>query len=276
MAGSISVILLSCAVSLGQSLARDPDQYFRDTVRPILAKQCWECHGAEVQESGLRLDSLAGLQAGGQNGKTLAVAGKPDESYLIEVLRHDGDVAMPPDNKLPDDEIQAIAEWIRMGLPWPGTNSPLSPAPLTKEETRAQQLKAHWAFQPIVPPAPPAVSREEWIAQPLDRFILAHLDSKALTPSPEADRYTLIRRLKFDLLGLPPTHGRGPGVSPMTRRQVLTSSWSIAISVLRITANAGDDTGSMSRAMRTRVVTLLRASAGIRMRTRIGTMSFAR
>ncbi|MHB8974169.1 MAG: PSD1 and planctomycete cytochrome C domain-containing protein [Pirellulaceae bacterium] len=206
VAGSISVFLLSCAVSPGPLLARDPDEYFRDTVRPILARECWECHGADVQESGLRLDSLAGLRAGGQNVKTLAVAGKPDESFLIAVLRHDGDVAMPPDNKLPDDEIQVLIEWISMGLPWPETNSQPSAAPLTKEETRAQQVLAHWAFQPIVPPAPPAVNREDWIAQPLDRFILGHLESKALTPSPEADRYTLIRRLKFDLLGLPPTH----------------------------------------------------------------------
>ena len=74
VAGSICVFLLSCAVSRGQPPAQDPDQFFRDTVQPILAKQCWECHGAEVQENGLRLDSLAGLQAGGQSGKKLAVA----------------------------------------------------------------------------------------------------------------------------------------------------------------------------------------------------------
>ncbi len=206
VAGSICVFLLSCAVSRGQSPAQDPDQFFRDTVQPILAKQCWECHGAEVQENGLRLDSLAGLQAGGQSGKKLAVADKPDESYLIEVLRHDSDVAMPPDNKLPDDEIGAITQWVTMGLPWPGTNSPSASSPLTEEESRVLRVKSHWAFQPIVPPVPPAVVREEWVAQPLDRFTLAHLEDHALTPSPEADRYTLIRRLKFDLLGLPPTH----------------------------------------------------------------------
>ena len=124
---------------------------------------------------------------------------------------------MPPDNKLPDDEIGAITQWISMGLPWPGTNSPPASSPLTEEEARVLRVKSHWAFQPIVPPVPPAVVREEWVAQPLDRFILAHLENQALTPSPEADRYTLIRRLKFDLLGLAADARRGPGVS---RRRV--------------------------------------------------------
>ncbi|MHB8864216.1 MAG: PSD1 and planctomycete cytochrome C domain-containing protein [Pirellulaceae bacterium] len=204
--GPIAVLLLSWTVCRGQTPAEDPEAYFRETVQPILAKRCWDCHGADDPESGLRLDALASLQAGGESGQPVVVAGQPEESYLMEVLRHDGDVAMPPDNKLPDEEIQALVEWVRMGLPWPATDAQASGEPSAKAIARAQQEQSHWAFQPLVAPAPPAVLHEAWIAQPLDRFILAHLESHALAPSPQADRYTLIRRLKIDLVGLPPTH----------------------------------------------------------------------
>ena len=203
-----SILLLLTAVGAGQEQAESrqaQERFFTDQVRTLLEKRCWECHAEEVQESGLRLDSLENLRAGGSSGKTLAAAGKPAESYLIEVLRYEGDVAMPPDEKLPEEEIAVLTRWVNMGLPWPVEGS-RTEVPLTQEEKYSRQLEQHWAFQPIVAPPLPAVTRESWIAEPLDCFVLARLESKGLTPSPQADRYTLIRRLKFDLLGLPPTH----------------------------------------------------------------------
>ena len=170
---------------------------------PILKNRCWECHGEEVQESGLRLDSRQALQQGGSSGEVMALAGKPDDSYLIEVLQHTGDVAMPPDEKLPQAEIDVLRRWVAAGLPWPASRN--SDKPLSKEEKLALQLQKNWSFQPIAAPALPEVQDSQWVAQPLDQFILAHLEAQNLSPSPQAERYTLIRRLKLDLLGLPPT-----------------------------------------------------------------------
>ena len=212
---SIALVLLLSAPGLSQEptaegeQAVDGEKLFQDQVRPILEEHCWDCHGPDTQESGLRLDTLAGWQAGGHSGKSLIVTEQPGSSYIIEALNHTGDIAMPPDDKLPDEMIASITKWIGLGMPWPGspTGSSTDAAanrPLTKEEQLAKPRAEHWAFQPLSAPALPAVTREDWIAQPLDRFILARLESHSLSPSPEADKYTLIRRLKFDLLGLPP------------------------------------------------------------------------
>ncbi len=187
-----------------QAATAPQQQFFADQVRPILVERCWECHGEEVQESGLRLDSRQSLLAGGSSGKALVSAGKTDESYLWQVLQHTESVAMPPDEKLPDNEIAILSTWIGMGLPWSGDVS-AGDEPMTREQRYAVQLKQHWSFQPIAAPPLPAVNTPEWIAQPVDQFVLARLESNGLTPSPRADRFTLIRRLKFDLLGLPPT-----------------------------------------------------------------------
>lgn len=180
-----------------------PAKFFEDQVLPILQKRCWECHGAEVQESGLRLDSRQHLMAGGSSGEVIAVSGRPDESFLIDVVQYTGDVQMPPDEKLPDPQIATLRRWIASGIPWPadvGTGKPL-----TREEQYAQQLEQHWSFQPLVAPDLPEVQNRAWVADPLDQFVLAQLERNGLTPSPRTDRYTLVRRLKFDLLGLPPT-----------------------------------------------------------------------
>ncbi len=184
--------------------AAEPEKFFTEQVRPILEKRCWECHGQDVQESSLRLDSQQGLTAGGSSGRSLTNVAQPDESYLWEVLQHGGSVAMPPDDKLPDSELTVLHEWIKLGLPWPGASSP-SAVPATREERYALQRQQHWALQKISDPALPPVQNAQWVAQPLDYYILARLESHGLTPSLPADRRTLIRRLKFDLLGLPPT-----------------------------------------------------------------------
>lgn len=215
---SIALVLLSSAPGSSQQPTAEGEQaidgdklfLFQEQVRPILEEHCWDCHGPDTQESGLRLDTLAGWQAGGHSGKPLITTEQPGSSYILEALNHTGDIAMPPDDKLPEHMIASISTWIGLGLPWPGSSagSPTDAAadrPLTQDEQRAKRHAQHWAFQPLCAPALPPVTRADWIARPLDQFILARLECNSLSPSPEADKYTLIRRLKFDLLGLPPT-----------------------------------------------------------------------
>lgn len=185
--------------------AGDPDQFFLEHVRPILEQRCWECHAEEVQESSLRLDSRQSLLAGGSSGRPMITVDAPATSFFLEVLTHEADVAMPPDEPLPESELETLTRWVLMGLPWPAEGED-SATPLTREELYERQRAEHWAFQPIASTSVPQVTRSDWPQQPVDYFILAHLERAGLAPSPEADRYTLIRRLKFDLLGLPPTY----------------------------------------------------------------------
>ncbi len=137
---------------------------------------------------------------GGDSGPAIE-PGKPDESLLIAAVRQNGEgPKMPPKgDKLPDETIQALADWIKAGAPWPST----APNPLAVQEERG---RSHWAFQPVSRPTPPAVKNADWVAGPVDAFILKNLEEHGLSPSPPADKRTLLRRVTFDLTGLPPSH----------------------------------------------------------------------
>ncbi len=207
--------LLSLAVALapgGIALAADapqptPEQekFFEEKVRPILATKCQSCHGVEKQESDLRLDSRAALLKGGATGEHGAVPGDPDKSLLIQAVRYDG-LEMPPNekDKLSPEQVAALSEWVKMGLPWPAS-AEVSSGPLAFEEKAAEARQAHWAFQPVARPPLPAAPMAAAATSPIDAFVRARLEAKGMTPSPEADRRTLIRRVTFDLTGLPPT-----------------------------------------------------------------------
>jgi hypothetical protein len=171
--------------------------FFEARVRPVLAEHCWTCHGPARQRAGLRLDSRAALLTGGDSGPAV-IPGDPDGSPLVRAVRRAGDLKMPPKTPLPPPAVEALAAWVKMGAPWPQTRAAAGPA-------AGDAWKRHWAFQPVKDPPPPAVKDARWPRTTVDRFILAKLEEKGLTPSPEADRRTLIRRLSFDLLGLPPT-----------------------------------------------------------------------
>src|SRR5690606_32432294 len=145
-----------------------------------------------------RLDSGASLRAGGESGPAV-VPGQPDRSRLVQAVRHDG-LKMPPDRKLPDADITALAQWVRDGAPWPAESTNLR-----KRGEVTPEDRAFWSFRPVHDPAVPAVSDEAWARNAVDRFILARLDARRLSPVPPADRRTLLRRLTFDLTGLPPT-----------------------------------------------------------------------
>jgi hypothetical protein len=202
--GAITLLLGAAAAAAGGSAARpavSPQQadFFERRVRPVLAQHCFRCHGPKKQMSGLRLDSRAALLEGGDRGKAV-VPGDPDHSRLLKAVRHQGDLKMPPRGRLAPQAVEDLAAWVKMGVPWPEGQA------VAASDPRAEAgWKRHWAFRPVKKPAPPAVKDPSWPADPIDRFVLARLAEKGLGPSPPADRRTLIRRVYFDLIGLPPT-----------------------------------------------------------------------
>lgn len=173
-------------------------EFFETKVRPVLAENCFSCHGAKKQQSGLRLDNKTDALKGSDEGPVI-VPGAPDKSRLVNAIHQNGEVKMPPKGKLPAQAIDDLTMWIKLGAVWPEIILPAS------KSERDDSWKKHWALQPVKSPATPDVKNHAWVEAPLDAFILARLEQKSLTPNPRADRRTLLRRLKYDLLGLPPT-----------------------------------------------------------------------
>ena len=198
--------LLPALVRADDKLSTSDAEFFEAKVRPLLIAKCQECHAAEKPKNNLRLDSREALLTGGDSGPA-AVVEKPTESLLLDVISYRGSIQMPPKAKLPEADIATLTEWVRRGLPW--TNSkPVSASPhSTKPDGPlfTDEQKAFWAFQPVKRVEPPAVKGLAWVRSPLDRFILTKLEAMSLSPAREADRRTLIRRITFDLIGLPPT-----------------------------------------------------------------------
>jgi hypothetical protein len=170
--------------------------FFEAKIRPVLAEHCLSCHGPKRQQAGLRLDSRAALLKGGEDGPVVRLD-RPGESALLKALRHQGDVKMPPKGKLPPQVVEDVAAWLKMGAPWPEGK--------VAAATPAEDPSRHWAFQPVKKPAVPAVRQPHLVQTPVDAFHLAALDAKGLPPAPLADRRTLLRRVSYDLIGLPPT-----------------------------------------------------------------------
>ena len=182
-------------------------KFFETKIRPVLVKQCYDCHGPESDnESGLRLDSLAAILRGGRSGPAI-IPGKPRKSLLILAVNHDPSLtAMPPKTKLSRREIADLTSWVRRRAPWPNAKLPSQlPKNRTKTIEFTQAEKSFWAFQPPQQPALPDIRMKSWPQRPLDNFVLAVLESKGLGPAAAADKRTLIRRVTLDLHGLPPT-----------------------------------------------------------------------
>lgn len=177
--------------------------FFESKIRPLLAANCFGCHGEKEQRGSIRLDARAHLVKPAK-GQPLIVPGDPAASRLLRAVQQTGHVKMPPNGRLRDTEIAAIGEWIRMGAPWPDAKPlPASPADYV---IRPEQ-RSFWSFQPVKRPALPAIrNRQSAFRNPIDRFIFASLEAKGLKPAPPAARRTLIRRATLDLIGLPPTH----------------------------------------------------------------------
>lgn len=199
---------LTCR-SNAQDAATPEADFFERQIRPLLVENCQACHGPEQQKGGLRLDSRAAVLAGGDSGPTL-VPGQPQQSLLIEAVKYEGDIKMPPKGRLSQVQIDALTRWVVEGAVWPEDNRLVRPperpaiAPARRLEFTEEQ-KSFWAFQPLTDPQPPEVKQVDWVRSPIDRFVLARLEADGLVPNPPAERRTLIRRLSYDLVGLPPT-----------------------------------------------------------------------
>ena len=182
--------------------------FFEQQIRPLLSQKCFSCHATDQRKAkgGLRLDSADRLFQGGHSGPVV-VPGQPDESRLIQYVRRRGNLPMPPDAPLEPSEVAVLEQWVRDGAVWPGYG--LQPRPVSGD--LASQAKftdadyRYWAYQPVEDPAVPQVANSTWPISPIDHFILARLEAAGIGPSQPVDREMLLRRVTFDLTGLPPT-----------------------------------------------------------------------
>lgn len=177
-------------------------EFFEKRVRPVLVEHCYKCHSIESKKAkgGLLLDSRDAILKGGATGPAL-VAGDPDKSLLIRAVRHASpDLLMPPGKKLSDAQVADLAAWVKMGAP-----DPRSAAVRPRYGMSLEEGRKFWSFRPVKDPPVPPVKDTAWPRNPVDHFILARLEQAGLAPAPPADRRALIRRVTFDLTGLPPT-----------------------------------------------------------------------
>jgi mono/diheme cytochrome c family protein len=194
------IALFGVALPAAQAITPQEAEFFEKNIRPVLSEQCYKCHGPEKQKAALRVDSRAALLKGTDDGPVV-VPGKPEDSSFIKSLRHEGDSNMPAKaDKLPDTQIAAFTQWVRMGMPWPDDGGPAKPS------TQQAAAASLWSLKPVSAPAIPAVKDPgHWAKSPVDQFLLAKLEPKGIAPSPAASKRTLIRRATYDLTGLPPT-----------------------------------------------------------------------
>ncbi len=210
-------LLVSLAALLPQphsSFAAEPPagdpasaEFFEKRVRPVLVARCHECHGPDSEgEGNLRVDSLAALLKGGDLGPAVKPGDAP-ASLLVRAIRHGDVVEMPPKTKLPAREIADLTAWVAAGALWPNAEAPTQPPATVEDEPPplSNEDLNYWAFTAPAEPPIPSVKDNRWPKNPLDHFVLAALEAKGLAPAPPADKRTLLRRVTFDLTGLPPT-----------------------------------------------------------------------
>ncbi|WP_254511297.1 PSD1 and planctomycete cytochrome C domain-containing protein [Anatilimnocola floriformis] len=191
------------AKAIARAAAEDPAkiEFFEKKIRPILIDNCYSCHSATTNsKGGLRTDDIGGLLTGGNSGAAIT-PGNPEDSLLLQAVKHEG-FKMPPKKKLADEQIADLEKWIADGAAWPKAAFDENKKPNEKYETLKQN---HWAWQPLTKPTVPQVENESWARGELDKFILARLEAEKLAPVGDAEKRDLIRRLTFDLIGLPPT-----------------------------------------------------------------------
>src|SRR4051794_21533481 len=208
---SIALILSAASSQAGDATRGPADpaalEFFEKSVRPVLVERCQGCHGPAKQKGGLRLDSREAILAGGSTGPAIA-PGKPESSLLVDAINYGELYQMPPKTKLPAGEIAILTRWVKEGATWgvnPGAKggssaaSKSEKAPMVPLDTPGEfeRRASYWSFQPLGNVSPPEVSgaQENWPRNPIDRFLLATLESRKLAPAPEADRRTLIRRV---------------------------------------------------------------------------------
>lgn len=195
-------IVFASVAQTAEADQADGTRFFREKIEPVLKANCYGCHstGAEKVRGGLLLDSRAGVLEGGDSGPAV-VPGKSDESLLIQAIRHEEGLAMPPRKpRLPATTLADFTAWVNRGAPDPREGvGPTSVSPQSEEARR------HWSFQPVRRVSPPKMEHADWVRSPVDAFILEKLEARGWQPSAPASRLEWIRRVSFDLTGLPPT-----------------------------------------------------------------------
>ncbi len=197
------------------ALPPTPEQaaFFEAKIRPVLLDNCISCHGKDLVQGGLRLDSRAGLLKGGDNGPSLLLGDKAKASLFLTAVHQTGPLKMPKGgDKLKPTEIADLEAWIALGAPWPETKADAQAAAATLAANGEYQMtpaqKTFWSLQPVKQPALPVVKNKVWAtSNPIDAFVLAGLEKANLVPAAPADKRTLLRRVTYDLTGLPPTPG---------------------------------------------------------------------
>ncbi|MCC6343690.1 MAG: PSD1 domain-containing protein [Bryobacterales bacterium] len=183
--------------SIVQAQRTDSIEFFETKVRPVLAKNCFSCH-TQAKLGGLEMISRDALLKGGKSGPAINIE-RPEESLLLKAVRQTDDrLKMPPGGKLPDAEIKNLLAWIRRGAVWPAGSKAPEGYHITAEQ------RAWWAFQPVRKTEPPEVRDKGWAQTPVDRFLLAAMEKRGLKPVAQASRHDWIRRVTYDLTGLPP------------------------------------------------------------------------
>jgi hypothetical protein len=201
----IFTVLLAGGIGASTLCATEGFAFFESQVRPLLVKHCYECHSEEAgkQKGGLWLDRKAGWETGGDGGPSI-IPGNPDASLLIHSIRYgDENLQMPPKSKMTTEEIAVLEQWVAMGAPDPRDTA--LAAVVRKGEIDYAAARQGWAFRPVVKAASPEVATKDWPLDPVDSFVLAKLEEKQLNPAPAAEPAALLRRLHYDLTGLPPT-----------------------------------------------------------------------
>ncbi|MFM7319466.1 MAG: DUF1549 domain-containing protein [bacterium] len=193
---------LTTPIIAGQPDA-DKTVFFESKIRPILVQHCYKCHSSETKQAkgGLRLDTRESIRKGGDSGPAV-IPGDLEKSLLLQAVIYDGGFYdMPPAGKLSDSQIADLRQWVATGATDPREQNSKPVSALTKPA----EGRSHWAFQPVKSFEPPDIRKKSWPLQPLDHFILSRLESKNLKPAPPADKLVWLRRVWFDLVGLPPT-----------------------------------------------------------------------
>lgn len=192
-------LVLLTANAAGAEMTPDQRTFFENKIRPVLVKQCYECHSQSAKKVGgkLLLDAPSEMIVGGESGPSL-IPGQPDESLIIQAVRYDG-IEMPPKKRLPESVVNDFVTWVKMGAP-----DPRDDLPKTSQKSKAAPKKSLWSLQPITDPKPPKVKNNNWPRDSLDAFILAGIEKSGIQTAADAELTTLKRRLSFDLIGLPP------------------------------------------------------------------------
>ena len=200
-------------------------EFFEKNVRPILAEHCYKCHSIteSASKGGLILDSRDGMYKGGDQGPAV-VPGNTAKSLLLQAINYtDNELQMPPlkaGGKIPVAKIKVLEEWVKMGAPAPvGAGNKLTGL--------SQKARDHWAYKPVVKPVVPEVKNKVWVHNPIDAFVLAKLESVGLQPNPTTNPESLLRRIHYDLVGLPPVADKVRAFSGQYTAAVLVDAASV-------------------------------------------------